>query len=618
MLTDKEKIIDAGFKRFEPTYLTSETILEDDIFEHLFSLPNFFERQKMVARLTQRAKELRCLKAFNMLLSCWQSNFAQKEKTKDSNTMQFTNAPLDGLNCGKWTCTDSGVHKVVVNSKDGSSATFKACSHPILPLERYKNIDTKSEKIKIAYFQDKDWQSATFDRKLLSNKNNIVNISDLGIDVTTESSKDLVSYLSDVLAKNEIPVYKSVSRCGWLSDGFSPYFGDLKFDGDVSFRDMYESLASRGDYEEWKKELSKMRKQSKIFRVLLSASFASPLIHKVGALPYILHLYGGTGAGKTVGLMVAMSVWGNPALGKLVKSLNNTNVSFSRTAGFLNNIPMACDELEMLSKHVDTDKLIMLLCEGMDKGRGTIDGGLQVTHSWKNAFLFSGEHPITRESSGGGVKNRVIEIYCGDTVVHEGNRIVNFITENYGFAGKEYINNLPNDGYLRDKYNEFFNQILKNCDTTEKQAMAMSMNLLGSELSNDIIFQDGYGLTVDDVAEYLTSSKDVDVSRRAYDWTINWISQNYSKFVDNYNEVWGKIDGLYCYINKNVLVEHLNKNNFDYSAVSRKWAERGLIERNTQGKYFHNTHIHGIKSMYVKLLVYNEKEVENTLETLPF
>ena len=54
-------------------------------------------------------------------------------------------------------------------------------------------------------------------------------------------------------------------------------------------------------------------------------------------------------------------------------------------------------------------------------------------------------------------------------------------------------------------------------------------------------------------------------------------------------------------INKDVLCDFLEKSGFDYAAVSKKWAEKERIVRNSQGKFVHNTKVYGIKANYIKL-----------------
>ena len=103
------------------------------------------------------------------------------------------------------------------------------------------------------------------------------------------------------------------------------------------------------------------------------------------------------------------------------------------------------------------------------------------------------------------------------------------------------------------------------------------------------------------------SAYDVDVAERAYQSVLNWAAKNPVRFEDpktpdspNKGEVWGKIDGNILVINRDVLLDFLNKNGFDYTAVSKKWAERGYLKRNSQGKMVHQTKVYGIKTSYIK------------------
>ena len=83
----------------------------------------------------------------------------------------------------------------------------------------------------------------------------------------------------------------------------------------------------------------------------------------------------------------------------------------------------------------------------------------------------------------------------------------------------------------------------------------------------------------------------------------------------NKGEVWGKIDGNILVVNRDVLLEYLNKSGFDYTAVSKKWSEKGYLVRNSQGKFIHSTRVYGIKSSYIKLnLLLEEDKMEEETE----
>lgn len=618
MNANAEELREAGFRPFEIDELDRASILQRDVFDYLFTILDHMEHTALLVKLREKARELGVARDFDTMYKAAQASFIQQNKQAGSNVIKFTDCPLPGLKCGKWECTDFGVTKQTL-SNGLMPIKVTACSHPILPVERLTNLDTGTEKIKLAFYKDGRWQDITVDRSQVANKSNIVQLADRGIEVTSENAKDLVSYIADVVALNikDIPVHKSISRLGWVNDKFAPYVDGIKYDGDIAYKDIYEAVRERGDYEEWK-ALCKLLRKRKVAHIMLATSFASPLIEPLGILPFVLHIWGGTGVGKTVGLMLAMSVWGDPEMGKLVRSLNATQVSLGRTASFLYSIPFAGDELQIIKNRWDNfDQLIMFLTEGIDRGRGKAYGGIEDLKQWRCCFMFSGEEPITKSASGGGAKNRVIEIECTEPVVEDGNFVSNFVRENFGYAGRIFIENLPDKKDLQEQYREIFRQIVEQCDTTDKQAMAMAAILLADKLAAQYIFQDD-PLQIDDVKDYLQTKADIDVAARAYEWTVSWITRNSKRFtdVDNNGEIWGKLNlnENYCMVLRDVLDEQLGKAGFDYSAVIRKWAERGQIERNSQGRYYHHTKVSGIKGYYTKIMLDGACEFDNADE----
>lgn len=626
-----EQLMNEGFTPFgEIEELTKDKITDKEVYEYIFSIDNQLARTELIVKLEEKAKQLGVIRGFDKLLKAYQTEFAQSFKQRGSNIIKFTQPPIEGLKCGKWECNDTGVTKNIMGA-GMIPQTIVACSHPILPVERLINVDTETEKIKLAFFKDNKWQYVTTERSVVANKSNIIQLSDRGIEVNSENAKEMVSFIADVVSLNakEIPVNRSTDRLGWIENEFAPYVDDLKYDGDIAFKDVYASIKEVGDYKEWIKVCRDVRKESKIAHLLLASSFASVLNEILGVLPFVVHVWGGTGTGKTVGLMLAMSVWGNPEVGKLVRTLNATQVALARYASFVHDIPFAGDELQTIKNRWDSfDNLVMYLTEGVDRGRGKAYGGIELLKEWNCCFLFTGEEPITKTTSGGGVKNRVIEVEATEKVISDGNFISNFVRKNYGFAGKEFINNIPKQEELQKRYREIFQEILQKIDTTDKQAMAMATILLADEISTDLIFKDEK-LSLEDVKKWLTSTKEVDVAMRAYDWTIDWISQNINKFKENENgEIWGKYiqDENICLVNKNVYIDALNKAGFDFAAIIRKFAEREQIERNSQGKFLHQTKAFGVKANYIKFrlepeisdIAYEENYKQQEMTDLPF
>lgn len=607
------------------TYLNNiskDSKMEKGMFEDIFKVETKFERSEYIEDARRIYKSFGRLKEFDKKLNAFIQDNIQFIKEQESNKTGFIDPP-NGLvlNCGRYIANDEGV---CINEirKDGEVFKIVACPHPILVTERLVNIDTDTEKAKITFFRDGRWRSLIVDVNLIFNKTRLCDLSDRGIIVTSESAKDLVKYFSTIMQLNEknIPLYKSIARLGWIEKDFAPYVEDVKYDGDLDFLSVYECVRERGDYKLWKDHMYELRKKKEV-RMVMAASFASALIEKVSALPFVLHLWGKTGGGKTVTLMVAASIWGNPDYGKLVRTMNMTANAMARTAAFLYSVPFCADELQQIKDrwNGNYDNLIMKMCEGIDRGKAKARGGIEDMKTWRNAFILTGEEPVTKANSGGGVKNRCIEIEIKDQIIPDGHKTANIVKENYGYAGKaftDYVKDISVADMQRD-YKELFEQIMSICDTTEKQAYSMALLLLADRYSCECVFTDDLPIELKEVKEYLTDAKAVDPSERAWEWLQNWIAENSSKFLrkdQEYmysGETWGaydydKKDAKKTYtgvvtINKTVLERSMNNCGFDFNACKKDWARDGRLVKNSEGRYLHQTTVGGSKGTFVKV-----------------
>ena len=591
----------------------------DELFFEILETADVLEKAQFIEQVRRKCQEVGRLREFNNLLKAWVIKYTQLQKQGGSNKTSFTDAPLQ-LNCGRWVANDLGV---VLNdvTAQGLPITTTACPHPILPVERYINIDTDTEKVKLAFFKDGRWREITVDNGTVMNKSNIVQLADRGILVTSESAKDLVKYLSDTIALNaqEIPLYRSIDRLGWIEEDFIPYNESVKYDGDIDFKSIYDNVREFGSYDVWLEHIKELRKDINI-RLMLAASFASPLIELVGALPFILHLWGTTGFGKTVSLMVASSVWGNPEMGCLTRTMNMTANAMARTSAFLYNIPFCADELQQIKTNWNTyDALIMYLTEGIDRGRAKAKGGVEITKTWRNSFIFTGEEPITKGASGGGVKNRVIEVECEEKIIKDGNYTANLVKANYGHAGKQFIAFLKhllkdNPQIIKERYKTFFKGILEATDTTDKQALSMALLLTADELASTCIFHDNQ-LTIEQIKPYVVSENAVRIEDRAYDELVSLIGRNVNKFNEFSVDSWGRLADDIATINKQVLEQELDRMGFDFGSVKKGWDKKGYIIKNSAGRYIHQTRVNGIKGNYIKIQLPEDSGFEEIAES---
>ena len=496
---------------------------------------------------------------------------------------EYTDQPME-LNSGVYRCTDSGV---TLTDKFGTETTI--ITHPIMPVMRIKNIESGEERIRLAYNTDNRWEYITVPNETLSNAQKIITLSGPGLSITSENARDMVRFMSDIKDRNRdrIPTQRATSHLGWQQDGtFSPFGEGIIYDGDnMEYQHIFESIEKpHGDEAAWM-ELAKAVRTGKSVpaRIALAASFAAPLVSKLGGLPFFVHLWGTQGCGKTVGLMLAASVWGDPVIGKYPKTFQATKVALEGLAAFCGNIPVIYDELQVIGDRQLFDDLIYMLCEGASKGRGTKDGGLQIQKRWCTTIITSGEMPIVQENSGGGAAVRTIEVnYGGQPLFNDAHKVVEILTSNYGFAGRKIVKSLEDSETLiaiKEKREEFYNLLLGNID--EKQALAASILLTADWLANKAVFNDDKSLMPKDIGPYLITKAAADKQRRCYEWLMGHIAANDARFdasSDNKGECWGVIEDDTIYFIRSSFDACLRKAGYSTGAFLT-WAKKeGLIK----------------------------------------
>lgn len=525
------------------------------------------------------------VRCFVALWNAYLETLQQQKGISTDNATNFDGQEME-LFSGAYICDEYGV---ATTDKYGFEQII--CRHPLMPIQRLVNIDSGEERLKLAYKKGKNWREIIVEKSVIASSSSILQLAANGIMVNSENAKDLSTYIMEIEQLNYeyIPERKSVGRLGWVGNhGFSPYVDDLDFDGENNFKHIFNSVKSHGDRQKWIDAMRDLRASGATGRIFLAASFASVLLEPCGLLPFFLHAWGGTEVGKTVGLMIAASVWACPKMGEYISTFNSTLVGQEMTASFLNSLPMCIDELQIQSSSgiKDFDRIIYQLTEGVGRTRGAKTGGLQKMNTWKNCIITNGEHPISNSNSGGGAMNRIIEFECSEKIYHDLVGICAVINQNYGFAGREFVEYLQKDGVLEGVsflQKEFYRELLKS-DSTDKQAASASAILVADFIATSIIFEDNHGLTVDDIIKIMAKKEDVNVNSRAYSYINELIARNPSRFKANEygeysGEVWGKIDyNGDVYIIKSVFDREMKNEGFNSTAFL-SWAKReGILE----------------------------------------
>jgi len=590
-------------------YTARDFTEKTDLYEELYSKKDDqFAYMQSYERLRLCAENVG-VKKFPQLYRAYENSKAPS--LSFDNKTEFSDQPLC-LACGEYICDDTGVF---LGEK-------QVCPHPIMPVRRLVNIESGEWKLTVAFRKGDKWTEYTAQRSFFASAQDLVKLADYGISVTSKNAKDLAAYISEVETYNhaDIPEKQSVSRLGWIKDDlFSPYCNNIEFDDKSSYGALWDSVKENGSFEVWKDAMCKLRAEKSAGRLFLAASFASVLIKPLGALPFFLHVWGGSGNGKTVGLMVAASVWGDPAPGKYVLSFNSTAVGQEMTAAFFNNLPMCMDELQILKSkgQKEYDGIIYQLAEGAGRIRGKKDGGTQAVPTWKNCFITTGEEPLGTGSSGGGAVNRVIEIECKDKLCSDMPGLCNIIRENYGSAGRKFVEYLMTKQGLdaaKEYYKAYYEQLTK-IGSTDKQAQAAALILAADTIATDIIFKDGNMLTSDDLVFYMKKAEEVDINERAYADLLDIINSKRANFgtwdvnmhycPPTNSEFWGAIDKECCYFIPVVLKRVLEDAGYNKKAFLSWAAENGYL-RHSDKRYTIQKKIEGRSAKYNCLCIAEE------------
>ena len=452
----------------------------------------------------------------------------------------------DQIKCLGYKMTMAGVGSVA-NFK-GVDVPIKVCSHPILITKRYENVLSNYETVDISYYRDGHWKTL---RQIpiadvYSATKVVTVLASRGISVTSETAKAMVTFLQETYDanRNVIKSVKSTDQIGWQPDGtFAPYTSDMEIDagGDAGeLAAMAAALREEGSPEVWVDGVKSIRAQENSLpvRMMMASSFASPLLEKLGCLPYWTHMVGNGSTGKTVTMRLVSTIWGYaPVSGGWMKTMNGTTCAIEEMAGFAHNLPLCLNELQTIQNEKNFAQRIYDFCEGQGRNRGRRSGGLRDTKRWFGGALSCGEQSIVTGSDRGGANSRVIEIPVSTKLYSDPQTFCSEVLDkSYGHAGKMFIEGLAGENWdaLKKEIIDAAHR-LEALGKNEKQADAAAIMLLADRLAEKYVFHDGIRVTEDDIADYLKDKAEIDDNVRCLDYLRGFMAANYDGFISRSN-----------------------------------------------------------------------------------
>lgn len=619
----------------EMSEFDADSILDDEVFIELFEMEDPILRSKTKVQLTRRAKQLGVKSDFEEILKGYnQADREMKRQEQENRTVctvdNYTNftGPHDRMYCGAWIADDRGVF-----AQNSGRVDEVACYHPILPVERLRNLETGEEQIKLAYKRNNQWQDIVVPKTMITSANKIVALSGRGISVTSENAKLLVKYLADVENGNDdyIDVQYSTSKLGWINDQFIPYDTDIIFDGDNRFKQAFESVSDHGSFDVWLRHVRELRASGRMeVKFLLAASFSSVLVQVLGGLPFFVDLWGETEGGKTVSLMVAASVWANPDESRYIGDFKTTDVALEAKADMLNHLPMFLDDTSKTSARIrdNFEGIVYDLCSGKGKSRSNKELGINRENRWRNVMICNGERPLSSYVNQGGAINRILEVECGEKIYQDPQKTAETVKKNYGHAGKEFVEIIKELGEdeIRSIQKEFQKQLL-DTDKMQKQSISLSIVLTADKIATDYIFKDGQYISVEEAKKVLIDRNELSDNERCYHFIQDKVAMNGHRFDAMTScEKWGIVENGYAIFYNSAFDQICKDGGFSKKSFLSWAAKKGIIQQDSKGNHTKQKKIDGKNSRCVFLQLNLEESVDNdgfasideTQEELPF
>lgn len=512
-------------------------------------------RQAKYFELEDRAIQLKCVSKFKKFFQLYNKRYktlvkAQVIESETSYNIEIPERNIS-LNSGVWRIDETGgIYTVSDKGKE------YACYHPIFPIGILKNAESGLCKTMLSFKVRGCWTQININRDVLASANKIVSLATYGIQVTSENSRNLVRYLNDMEALNEdaITDHISTNKLGWINGQFMPYStAEIVFDNDPKLMALFKSIKEQGNREKWYNLAKKIRKDGHIeVLIYMAASLASVLVEPCGALPFIVSLWGGTGLGKTVALMLATSIWADPAEGAYMSDAKATVTAMEIRLDALNSLPMCIDDMAQIQgQEDDFSAIIYRWCAGKGRDRSNQNLGLNPMTKWSNCTLTNGERSLVSDLAQGGASNRVIDVEITERMFRDGNNTAKSLKENFGFCGREFVQVIQNMGNEAvntrfERWNDSLKEMAERNKTEkeDKQIIPMALILTADEIAEEFLYKDGIRLNPETCLTFLKDKNEVSENRRAYDYIRDIVTAHNEKFDpddDGYRfGCWGK------------------------------------------------------------------------------
>ena len=620
-LKEEEVLEDDDDLNFE----TREDIFNIKVFERLYQdeikadIDDFMKVMNKVKDACQKNRYTGFSSTYKMYKDSQQDQYIY-----ESNFLVFKGLNENSYNTNRYELSSDGI----IYENIPNVGRILVCYHPIVPIQKYKSAEDGSEKIKLAYYTNYEWNYVIVDKSIISSTQSIIKLSDLGIAVNSENAKYLIKYLTEIenLNKDKIKTEISVSRLGWINDKLVPYDKTYEFDNAKDLPRVDERFGTSGKLEDWVEFFKERRKINNITRIIMAGAVASILLKYIKQSGFTIHIFGESGYGKTLACMVGQSIFGNPSQNDssgIGINFNFTNAGLEYRLNLYNNIPLFINEMQLQRDAKDYDKMLFMIESGRGKARSTKVGGVGKENSWNNVVITNGEKNIVKTNSDNGAYNRCLCCEILQDAFDNPMEVADFVKENYGNPIREILKHLG-DYDIKKIFKEKREETkVQGNIITEKQKILEAIIMTGDKILTDTIFKDEYYLTINDFENKVVKEKETAIEERAYEVVKDWVitkercflskdsdgTEDRYKNIDIYGKKMAGVNNGYIAFLIQPLKKVLEENGFDFGQITSVWKRKGYTKCD-KGKNQKTVQILGNSAKCVVLNMEMNNEIE--------
>lgn len=378
------------------------------------------------------------------------------------------------------TAPDNAIHEIPVprpfkRTADGMKMTIDGtdidvCKFDIYPVSYGRDESLGYETVRFHWNRPHvGWQELTMRQALLTegHRDFPTVLADQGIVLNNRTQTGyfqimLRAYMDELRQKRAMT--NLYATMGW-KENFSQFvIGDTilrrNADGSVSEESIalasgsarlgHELWGTAGSLDAWVNFTSLVAKADlRAHMFALAVGLSGPLYAFTGLKGLTISLYGPTGGGKSLAQMWIQSIYGNPE--KLHFAAKFTQNSLFGRMGLYSHMPMTIDEVTMMDDR-EVGDFAYWVSQGRDKVRMTRNAEERDAKTWALPVIVSTNKSLSSKLIASGLDTdaqlaRILEVSVPPSKIFTrdstaGRKVYEFITNNYGLVGREFLKKL--------------------------------------------------------------------------------------------------------------------------------------------------------------------------------